>query len=92
MKRKLVYLEWIDAVAPTDCSWLCGDDVKEYTGRELLIKDCGWIVDESKDYLSIVAGLSEEQEDSQWESIFHRLIRIPIKCIKRRKDLSRHIV
>lgn len=91
MKRKLVYLEWIDAVGPAESGWINTDEIKEHLGREMLIKEAGWVIDENKEYLSIVAGMSEEPPDSEWCSIYHRLIRIPQKCIRRKKDLSRFI-
>lgn len=91
MKRKLVYLEWIDAVGPADFSWMNAEQVNEYLGREMLITEVGWVIDEDKEYISLVAGMSEESEDSEWCSLYHRLIRVPQRCIKKRKDLTRFI-
>lgn len=88
---KLVYIEWVDAVGPADSGWLTTDEVVELLGREMLIKECGWIINENKEYLSLVAGLSEEPKDSEWCSVYHRMIRIPIKCIRKRKDITRYI-
>lgn len=91
MKRKLLYLEWIDAVGPADSGWLNSEEVKEHLGREMLIKEIGWVLDENKEYISMVAGLSEEPEGSEWCSLYHRLIRVPQRCIKKPKDLTRFI-
>lgn len=88
---KLVYIEWVDAVGPADSGWLTTDEVAELLGREMLIKECGWIIDENKEYLSLVAGLSEEPKDSEWSSVYHRMIRVPLKCIRKRKDITRYI-
>lgn len=92
MKRKLLYLEWIDAVGPANSSWLNSDEVQEHLGREMLITEVGWVIDEYKEYLTLVAGMSEEPEGSEWCSLYHRLIRIPQRCVKKRKDLSRYIL
>ena len=88
-KLRFLYVEWVDAVGPAESGWLTPDELAEYLQREMLIKECGWVVDQSKDYISLVAGLSEEPVGSEWVSVYHRLIRIPIKCIRKKKDLSR---
>lgn len=88
---KLLYVKWIDAVAPSECLWMDDALVQEHLGREMLIEDVGFVLDETKDYLTLVAGLSKEPEDSDWSSIYHRMIRIPIACIKKKRDLTRFI-
>ena len=92
MKRtKLVFIEWIDSVAPAECSWMSPDEINEFTTREKLIRDVGWVIQADKDYISLVAGLSEEPKESDWASMYHRLIRIPKRCILKYKDLTRFI-
>jgi len=91
MPRKLVYVEWVDAVGPADSGWMDDEQLLEMLGREMLIQDCGFVIDDNKEYLSLVAGLSEEPKDSEWNNHYHRLIRIPKACIRKRKDLSRFI-
>ena len=88
---KLLWVEWIDSIAPADCAWMSGEEIAEFTTREKLIEDCGWLVEESRDYISLCGGMSEEPSDSCFASMYHRLIRIPKCAIRRRKDLTRFI-
>ena len=91
MKRKLLYVEWVDATGPGDSGWMDNDGLAEFLGRELRIREVGFLVKEDDEYISLVAGLSEEPEDSEWVSHYHRVLKIPQGCVKKRKDITRYI-
>lgn len=89
---KLLYIKWIDAVAPTCSVWMGKSEVEEHLGAEMVVEEVGFVVDDKdKDYISLVAGYSCELDESEFEPIYHRLIRIPRVCIRKKIDLTRHI-
>jgi|OpeIllAssembly_1097287.scaffolds.fasta_scaffold432025_4 hypothetical protein len=88
---KLLYVKWIDASGPETAGWMNDAELAEHLGRELLITDVGFLVHESKDYISLVSGMSKEPEGSDWSSVYHHLIKIPKVCIKTKRDLTKFL-
>ena len=88
---KLVYLKWVDAAGPSESGWLNDEELLDHLGHELQIEEVGWIVQEDKEYICLVSGCAKEPEGSEWNSIYHHLIKIPRACIRKKVDLTKHI-
>lgn len=86
---KAVYVEWIDSCLPNESVWQTVSYVEELKDAEFIINEIGFIYHESKKYLMIVGGHSKENEG--YETIYHRVLKIPKACIIKRIDLTNHI-
>jgi len=87
--KKLVYVEWVDACSPGSTSWMNEDDVEDFSKNPWVIQDSGFVFSETKQYLILYGGNSKENEE--YETYYHRIIKIPKACIIKRIDLTRHI-
>lgn len=82
----LVYLEWCDAVASSG-EWSTKDVVTEWGKRtSWVVKECGWIIEETKEYIVIASCWKEGDEliDEQ----FKHLMKIPKTWVKKRKVIK----
>lgn len=89
MKRKLLYVQWVDALSPTDCGWLGEDYLLEWTSKQLTVEDTGWVLEENKCYLCLVGG--KYTDDCEFTPNYHRIVKIPKACILKKIDLTKHI-
>ena len=78
---KLVYLEWGDAISNT--GWMSKEDALEW-GEEQhwLVKNVGWLLKETKDYILLAAKYSDGSGE------YGLLHKIPKTWIKRREAIS----
>lgn len=89
MDKKLIYIEWDDA-ANGNPHWLTLEEVIEWAEEaEWLVKQTGWIVKETKEYILLSSGL--QTADDYSKSNYLGAMRIPKCCIKKRIDLTKHI-
>lgn len=83
---RLVYLEWSDAHTNV-AGWRTEDEAKLWA-RETnwYIRECGWIIEETKEYIAIATALKpgNEYEEKQ----FLNLHKIPKGWIKNRKIIK----
>ena len=81
-----VYIEWIDAMAHDDV-WIDEEDaVKWAEGDEGLVKQVGWIIKETSDYILLASRLGEINRDTP---DFGGVFKIPTKWMRVREELSR---
>lgn len=86
---KLVYIEWCDAVA-SGLDWSTIDIAEEWADKtEWVVKECGWIVKETKEYIAIASAW--KTEDEYTEEQFKHLMKIPKTWILKRIDLSKYV-
>lgn len=86
---KLVYLEWCDAVASAP-EWSARSVVDEWgKNTEWVIRECGWVVEETKEYIVIAS--CWKPEDELMEEQFKHLMKIPKTWVKRRVDLTKAV-
>tara|TARA_R110000868_G_scaffold306450_3_gene567688 strand:- start:1234 stop:1488 length:255 start_codon:yes stop_codon:yes gene_type:complete len=81
---KPTYLEWHDA--HTNAGWFTLPEAKEWAQCEWIIKECGWIVEETKEY--IIFATSWKPEDEWSEEKFCSLHKIPKTWVRKRKLLA----
>lgn len=87
--HKLIYIEWCDAVNGNP-HWLTKDQVIEWAEEgEWIVKQTGWLVKETKEYILLGFGLREG--DAYSESNFLGAMQIPKGCIKKQVDLTEYI-
>ncbi len=85
-KYKLIYIEWCDATSNED-SWKTPKDSIEWANNEnWVVKMCGWILKETKEYILICNKLAPENNDS--EEQVGSLFKIPKTWIRKRKVLK----
>jgi hypothetical protein len=84
---KLVYLEWEDACALP--GWKDQDEIQAWIDEGgLMVKQCGWILCESKTHISMASRKSDE--DNYWMQ-YGNLQKIPKTWIRKRIDLSQAV-
>lgn len=84
-KLKLVYIEWCDAVA--NPNWFERDQAMKWAQTtEWVIKEVGWILEETDEYLSLAS--CWKPEDPNTEEQFKLLQKIPKTWIIKRKVLT----
>jgi len=82
---KIIYLEWQDA--HTSLGWKDDVDIKEFCNdHEFVIKECGWLVEETKRHIVIGTGLKEET--NYWDRQILNLHKIPKSWIRKRKIIK----
>lgn len=52
-------VEWVD-IAGYDGSWMEMEDAQKYT--PLAVKTCGWVVNETDSYITVVSSISTDEE------------------------------
>lgn len=83
---KLIYLEWCDAVASGN-EWSTRQVVEEWGKKtDWVVKECGWVIEETKKYI-VIASLWKE-EDELTDEQFKHLMKIPKTWILKRIDLT----
>lgn len=83
---KLIYIEWCDAVA-SGTEWSSSQVVKEWGEKTTwIVKECGWVVEENKDYIVIASCWKEA--DELMDEQFKHLMKIPKPWIVKRKEIK----
>ncbi|MFA6469033.1 MAG: hypothetical protein WCW35_09050 [Bacteroidota bacterium] len=84
-KPQLFYIEWTDALTFSE-EWLTKEDVcKKYKNEDWLIKQVGYILNETRDYI-LVASKYNPQENNQDK--FAEITKIPTTWIKKKKLIT----
>jgi len=79
--KPLIYIEWGDAISNT--GWVSEDDAVAWADSEdWIVKNIGWVVKETKDYILLAGKYSEGSEE--W-GLVHK---IPKTWIKTRKTIK----
>jgi hypothetical protein len=82
---KLIYLEWQDA--HTQAGWHDKGQIKDFCdNHEFIIKECGWLVEETKRHIVIGTALKEGTE--YWDEQTLNLHKIPKTWIKKRRIIN----
>ena len=81
-KKKLIYVEWLDSYNFSEAIWKTEEDMNEFVKEPFIIVDVGFLYAEDKDYLTLVGG--HTKEGMEWTETYHREIKIPRACIKKR--------
>lgn len=82
---KLLYIEWADAHTNT-AGWRTLEEAKLWAKEtNWYIKECGWVIEETKEYLAIATALKPENEFEDMQLL--NLHKIPKGWIKKRKEL-----
>lgn len=80
-KNRLIYIEWGDAISNT--GWMDKEDAIKWGEEEhWLVKNIGWLLKETKDYILLAAKYSDGSGE------YGLLHKIPKTWIKKRKDIS----
>lgn len=80
-KGKLIYIEWGDAISNT--GWMSKEEAIQWGKEQLwIVKNVGWVLDETKDYLLLAAKYSDGCGDY---GLVHK---IPKTWIKKRKTIE----
>lgn len=58
---KLVYLEWVDSVSVGGSAWTCKEEVAETDPYKLIIQTVGFIVKETKLFITVASSIGEFQ-------------------------------
>ena len=85
MKPYLAYIEWNDAIY--NANWFDIDQIEQWAERShFLIKEVGWIIKETKDYILLGCGRKEEDDftGEQWIGV-HKIPKGWVKVKKRLK-------
>jgi hypothetical protein len=64
-----------------DSGWKCESDLEEFFREPWLIRDVGFVVKKTKDYICLVGGHNAYLEDFEFAG--HRDLKIPTSCIMR---------
>lgn len=94
MKYKLIYFEWADATHPVDNSWYESGELKKWAREDSYwVKQCGWIIEENKEYILIASQIAETSSLSSEKKniMLAQYIKIPKTWIKNRIELNNHV-
>lgn len=86
MEEKLIYIEWADAHTNT-AGWRTREEAELWADEtDWIIKECGWLIKETKEYIAIATGLKPENdfEDAQYLNLH----KIPKGWIVKRKIIK----
>ena len=62
MSMKLIYIEWADAHTNT-AGWRTEEEAKLWAkATDFFIRECGWVIEENKEYIAIATALKPELE------------------------------
>lgn len=87
-KTKLIYIEWADAVRNN--TWMNKNEIKDWAERtNWIIKECGWLLEETKDHIILAMGHNPKDQDS--DDQYNALLKIPKPWIQRRVDLTKYL-
>lgn len=86
---KLTYIEWQDAISPTQ-AWRTLDEILEWDkGNSYVVKQVGWILKEDKHAIIMSSQMNDERTlNGDLESQYAHVIRIPKTWIIKRKELK----
>jgi len=80
--RKIVYIEWVDALS--EDNWYSEEDIDEWLKNgEESCRSIGWVVKENKKYIVIASLIGKEDTDS-----VSLLMKIPKPLIKKIKIIK----
>lgn len=83
----LVYIEWEDAVS--EAAWVTDQGLKDWLrDSEQLVRQVGWIVQETKNYIALVGRICTTGPHTQ---DYGMLQKIPKTWIKRRVNLTKYV-
>lgn len=83
---KPVYIEWCDAIA-SGLEWADAEVVKDWGKKsEWVVREMGWLVGETKEYL-VIASVWKPEDELCVEQFKH-LMKIPKTWVRRRIDLT----
>lgn len=86
---KLIYIEWADAHTNT-AGWRTEEEAKLWAkATDFFIRECGWVIEENKEYIAIATALKPENEFEDKQ--FLNLHKIPKTWIKKRVDLTKNV-
>jgi len=82
---KLIYIEWIDAVGAS--GWFSEKGLEEWIKIEdfALVKEVGWIFDETKKYICFYGRLSMDSDNKRQLGAVHK---IPKTWVRKRIELT----
>ena len=84
--KKLVYLEWADAIS-SGSGWIEEHDIDEWIDKsEYIIKQVGWLLHEDKTHITIASQLKPEDKFT-CEQLGH-IQKIPTTWIRKRKNIK----
>ncbi len=82
--NKLIYIEWADAVSNT--TWFDDEMAVEWADNtEWVVKQVGWVIKETKEYICIAS--RRKEEDTNTVAQWGQLEKIPKTWIRKRKNL-----
>lgn len=84
MKPQPIYLEWCDAV--TNPGWFTRDEAEAWSETDWVIRECGWLIKETKEYVVFATGWKIEDENCHEK--FCSMHKIPKTWIRKRKLLK----
>lgn len=85
--KKILYIEWEDAVANNSDVWRTSDEVIEWAkSTNFIIKQIGFLIRETKKEI-VLAGHCHDGGD-EWEPQFGQLQKIPKTWIRKRKVIK----
>lgn len=83
----LVYVEWEDSIRKN--GWLHGDELEDWSKEDSCwVKNVGWLVVKSDEYIVVCASLQKENMDEKEDSQFGCLQKIPNTWIREFKILK----
>lgn len=86
-EAQLVYIEWEDAVS--EATWVTDEGLRNWLrDAEQLVRQVGWIVQETKQYVALVGRLCRTGPGLQ---DYGMLQKIPKTWIKRRVNLTKYV-
>ena len=82
--KKLVYIEWADAITPTE-GWKTEDETLRWAKEEdYWVSQVGWILEENKKYILLAAQMNTSKAETVANQYGH-IIKIPKTWIRVRK-------
>lgn len=82
----IYYIEWIDACSLKDSGWKGEQELDEFCEEKWLIKEVGFVIKETKDYVCLVGGYNANLTDHEFTG--HRDLKIPTHCILKKVKLK----
>jgi len=86
---KLIYLEWEDAFTQGD-GWMSADMLDDWKNETFVVKQSGWVYDETDRHIILVGGFNAGVHDAHAET-YKQCIKIPKSWISKRVDLTEYI-
>ncbi len=88
MFKKLIYIEWEDAMDWND-RWRDEEEVLQWAQNDAwIVKQSGWLMKENKNYI-VLASKYSLQDNA--ETLYSNFSKIPKTWIRKRIDLTKHL-